>query len=84
MLAHARARGLPLWRAVRRAGPGDQPGPLPPVPMVNIISGGAHAGRLLDIQDVLVVPVGAAKPNQAGTVSRARRTFEAAVAAGHP
>ena len=27
--------------------------------MVNIVSGGAHAGGLLDIQDVLVVPVGA-------------------------
>jgi enolase len=27
--------------------------------MVNIVSGGAHAGRLLDIQDVLVIPVSA-------------------------
>lgn len=30
-----------------------------PMPMVNILSGGAHAGRTLDIQDVLVVPNGA-------------------------
>jgi enolase len=30
-----------------------------PMPMVNILSGGAHAGRTLDIQDVLVVPTGA-------------------------
>jgi len=30
-----------------------------PMPMVNILSGGAHAGRTLDIQDVLVVPIGA-------------------------
>lgn len=30
-----------------------------PLPMVNIISGGAHAGSLIDIQDVLVVPVAA-------------------------
>ena len=29
------------------------------MPMVNIVSGGAHAGRALDIQDVLVVPVAA-------------------------
>jgi enolase len=35
-------------------------GPLEiPMPMVNILSGGAHAGKTLDIQDVLVVPVGA-------------------------
>jgi enolase len=31
-----------------------------PLPMVNMISGGAHAGRNLDIQDVLAIPVGAA------------------------
>lgn len=33
--------------------------PALPLPMVNIISGGAHAGSMIDIQDVLVVPVGA-------------------------
>ena len=27
--------------------------------MVNVISGGAHAGGLIDVQDLLVVPVGA-------------------------
>lgn len=30
-----------------------------PMPMVNILSGGAHANRSMDIQDVLVIPVGA-------------------------
>jgi len=30
-----------------------------PLPMINIISGGAHAGGAVDIQDVLVIPVGA-------------------------
>ena len=35
-------------------------GPLEiPMPMVNILSGGAHAGRTMDIQDVLVIPKGA-------------------------
>lgn len=35
-------------------------GPLQlPMPMVNILSGGAHAGRALDVQDFLVIPVGA-------------------------
>ncbi len=31
-----------------------------PMPMVNIVSGGAHAGGVIDIQDVLAVPHGAA------------------------
>lgn len=39
--------------------------PTIPLPMVNIISGGAHAGSMIDIQDVLVVPVGAASFAQA-------------------
>ena len=30
-----------------------------PMPMVNILSGGAHANRTLDIQDILIVPTGA-------------------------
>lgn len=30
-----------------------------PMPMVNILSGGAHANRTLDIQDILIIPVGA-------------------------
>lgn len=36
------------------------PGALPlPMPMVNVISGGAHAGGAIDVQDFLVIPVGA-------------------------
>jgi enolase len=53
-LAAARSQGLPLWRALCL----DLP-PLLPLPMVNVISGGAHAGGLIDVQDFLVVPVGA-------------------------
>jgi enolase len=37
---------------------GDGPLPLP-LPMINVLSGGAHAGRLMDVQDVLVVPLAA-------------------------
>jgi enolase len=33
--------------------------PTLPMPMVNMISGGLHAGRNLDIQDVLIIPIGA-------------------------
>jgi len=36
-----------------------------PMPMVNILSGGAHANRTMDIQDILVVPVGAKTFTQA-------------------
>lgn len=53
-IAAAAARDIPLYRAVS----GGQ-APLLPLPMVNIISGGAHAGRSIDVQDFLVVPVGA-------------------------
>jgi len=53
-LAAADVLRRPLWRALDPTGD-----PLLPLPMVNIVSGGAHAGSLIDIQDVLVVPVGA-------------------------
>jgi enolase len=53
-LAAAASRGEPLWRCLAPEGP-----PLLPMPMVNVLSGGAHAGGLVDVQDVLVVPVGA-------------------------
>ncbi len=36
-----------------------------PMPMVNMISGGLHAGGNLDIQDVLIIPVGAASYSEA-------------------
>lgn len=46
-----------------------------PMPMTNILSGGAHAGRGMDIQDFLIVPVGARTYSQAlamiGDVRRA-------------
>jgi enolase 1/2/3 len=59
--AGARVRGLPLYACL--LGP-DQT-PLLPLPMVNIVSGGAHAGRSIDVQDVLVVPVGAGSFSEA-------------------
>lgn len=55
-LAGAEAGGLPLFAAVAD----DGARPLLPLPMVNIISGGAHSGRSIDVQDFLAVPVGAA------------------------
>lgn len=50
----------PLWRVVSGGDvPDDGSEPELPMPMVNIVSGGAHAGGALDIQDVLAVPLGA-------------------------
>jgi enolase len=59
-LAAADALRVPLWRAVE-----PTRDPLLPMPMVNIVSGGAHAGAVIDIQDVLVVPVGASSFGEA-------------------
>ncbi len=50
------ALARPFYRHIAALVGGD---PLLPLPMVNMVSGGAHAGRNLDIQDVLVMPVGA-------------------------
>ncbi len=52
--AAADARGLPLYRYV--GGVGAQ---LLPVPMMNIVNGGAHADNPIDIQEFMVMPVGA-------------------------
>ena len=49
--ASAHASGKSLARFYQPTGP-----LLIPMPMVNILSGGAHANRSLDIQDVLVIP----------------------------
>jgi enolase len=53
--AAAAARGLPLWRHLA----GERPVMLP-LPEIQIFGGGAHAGRRIDIQDLMVMPVGAA------------------------
>jgi enolase len=58
-LAVARAAasevGLPLYRYV-----GGTNAHLLPVPMMNVINGGAHADNNVDIQEFMIVPVGAA------------------------
>mgnify|MGYP001279794563 FL=1 len=56
-VAHAAAAGArkPLWKYL--AGDG-RPGTLP-LPEIQIFGGGAHAGRRIDIQDLMVVAVGA-------------------------
>ncbi|MHB1004911.1 MAG: phosphopyruvate hydratase [Chloroflexota bacterium] len=55
--AAAAARALPLYRHIADLAGVNHP--TLPLPMVNIISGGLHAGAQLDMQDFLVVPLGA-------------------------
>ena len=52
--AAADARGLPLYRYV-----GGVEATLLPVPMMNILNGGAHADNPIDFQEFMVMPVGA-------------------------
>ena len=57
-IAGADAMDCPLWSVL--AGEPERATPaLLPLPMVNVFSGGAHAAGAIDIQDVLVVPLGA-------------------------
>ena len=44
----------PLWRAI-----GGEGASILPVPMLNVINGGAHAANSIDLQEFMVVPVGA-------------------------
>jgi len=60
--AHAAARdaGLPLFRYLL-----GKREPVMPVPMMNIINGGAHANNSLDIQEFMILPVGATSIREA-------------------
>jgi enolase len=69
--AAAAARAMPLWRHLAES---DQP--TLPMPMVQIFGGGAHAGRRVDIQDFLVVPIGASTFDEA--IAIAVRIYESA------
>jgi enolase len=55
--ASAAATGQPLYRRIADLASVGQP--LLPLPMVNILSGGLHASRGMDVQDFLAVPVAA-------------------------
>jgi enolase len=61
--AAAAEAGLPLWRYL-----GGEAAHVLPVPMMNVLNGGAHADNKIDFQEFMVVPVGA------GSYSEALRT----------
>ena len=52
--AAAEESGLPLYRYF-----GGMGGMQMPVPMMNVINGGAHANNSLDLQEFMIIPVGA-------------------------
>ena len=52
--AAAEESGLPLYRYFGGSG-----GMQMPVPMMNVINGGAHANNNLDLQEFMIIPVGA-------------------------
>ncbi len=58
--AAAEARGLPLYRYV-----GGTSARILPVPMMNILNGGAHADNPIDFQEFMVMPVGAENMEEA-------------------
>ena len=52
--AAAEESGMPLYRYLGGAGPMQLP-----VPMMNIINGGAHANNNIDMQEFMIIPLGA-------------------------
>ena len=58
--AAARDRGMPLYRHLG----GDRDLTMP-VPMMNIINGGAHADNSVDIQEFMILPLGAPSLSEA-------------------
>ena len=61
-VAHAAAnsQGMPLYRYL-----GGEDAHVLPVPMMNILNGGRHAGDSVDLQEFMVMPVGASSFAQA-------------------
>lgn len=68
--ASARERGLPLYRHI-----GGLDARILPVPMFNVLNGGAHADSNVDIQEFMIVPAGAGTFTEA--LRMAAETFHA-------
>lgn len=61
--AAARMHALPLYRYV-----GGSDAHVLPVPMINVINGGAHADNPLDFQEFMILPIGASSFSEAVTM----------------
>jgi enolase len=57
--ASAAAAGVPIYRHLAGLHGGKDGGTVLPVPMMNILNGGAHADSSVDFQEFMVMPVGA-------------------------
>ena len=68
--AMAQEAGQPLYRYLGGEGPFDLP-----VPMMNVINGGAHADNNVDMQEFMIMPVGA--PSLAEAVRYGAEVFHA-------
>src|SRR5690606_15394696 len=68
--AVAASKKLPLWKYLA----GDR-APVLPVPMMNIINGGAHADNNVDLQEFMILPVGV--PNFAEALRAGAEVFHA-------
>ena len=68
--AAAEEAGLPLYRYFGGSGAMQMP-----VPMMNVINGGAHANNNLDLQELMIIPVGA--PSFAEAVRYGAEVFHA-------
>ena len=58
--AAANAKGFPLYRYL-----GGEKAALLPVPMMNIINGGVHADNNVDLQEFMIMPIGAERFSEA-------------------
>ncbi|MDA8193604.1 MAG: phosphopyruvate hydratase [Thermaerobacter sp.] len=70
MHAAARAQGVPLYRYLGGANARSLP-----VPLLNVVNGGAHADNNVDIQEFMIVPVGAGTFSEA--MQMASETYHA-------
>lgn len=69
--AEAKSEGLELWQYIAKLT--DTSEVSLPLPMMNIMNGGAHAGWTTDIQEYMIMPVGA--PTFAEGIRRATEVF---------
>ena len=79
--AAAAVQGIPLYQHIAELSGGCQPAM--PMPMVNILSGGLHAGRGMDVQDFLAIPASAESMEDAIEIASRLRNAASEVAAKH-